>query len=270
MTLAYAQWRVMKCASEHGAKVMYEGHGGDELLCGYTRYFFYYFVSLIRQRRFRKLLVEAILSRDIIKDEAKDLIRAYAPAIGAFLVPMTAGILRKGYRLSRRDYSSDRARELFQAPPTDLAARLEIDEALDSLPVALGYVDRNSASHGIEVRMPFLERMFVEHCTSLPLDQKIRDGWTKHALRLAMKDILPEQIRARRTKVGFQLPVKRWIENELRQRLRDFFSDTNLRGTRYYSRRTAKNILSKSRLTTRDAALVWRMLNIELWCQEFL
>jgi asparagine synthase (glutamine-hydrolysing) len=132
--------------------------------------------------------------------------------------------------------------------------------------LALGYVDRNSALHGIEVRMPFLEKMFVEHCTSLPLDQKIRDGWTKHALRLAMKDILPEQIRIRRMKVGFQLPVKGWIENELRQRLKDFFSDPNVRGTPYNDRLTAVNILSKSRLTTGEARLVWRMLDTEVWC----
>jgi len=269
MSFAYAQWRLMKCASEHGARVLYEGHGGDELLCGYPRYFFYYFMSLIKQRRFHRLLVEAILSRDITKDEAKDLIRRYLPALGPFLTSSIASIIKEKDRVSRQHFASDRTRELFQVPATDLAARLEIDTALESLPVALSYVDRNSASHGIEVRMPFLEKMFVEHCTSLPLDQKIRDGWTKHAFRLAMKDILPEQIRVRRTKVGFQLPVKRWIENELRQRLSNFFSDPNLRGTRYYGRRTPMNILSKSRLTASDARLVWRMLNVELWCQEF-
>ena len=113
---------------------------------------------------------------------------------------------------------------------TDLASKLEIDMALDSIPTALVCVDKNSMWHSIEIRTPFLQEKFVAHCASLPLDQKMRDGWTKYAFRLAMKNTLPEQIRLRRNKIGFQMPHLSWIKGELRQKLRDFFSDPNLRG----------------------------------------
>lgn len=269
-SFVYAQWRLMRCASEHGVRVMFEGHGGDELLCGYAHYFFYYFMTLIKEKRYHKLLTEALLSRDLTKDETKNLIRTYLPTIGPYLSSLVTRSLKARNRASCSHFASSEKSELSRAPITDLAAKLEIDASLESLPVALRYVDKNSAWYGIEIRTPFLQKMFVDHCASLPLDQKIRDGWTKHALRLAMKDILPEQIRLRRRKIGFQIPVHRWIENELRQRLRDFFSDPNLKGTRYYSAETAKHILRKRVLSTRDANLVWRLVNVELWCREFL
>lgn len=150
----------------------------------------------------------------------------------------------------------------------DLAAELEIDMA-ESLPSALRHVDKNSMWHSIEVRLPFLQKTFLEYCASLSLDQKIRDGWTKYAFRIAMKGILPEPIRLRRDKIGFQIPLKKWFENELRQRLRDFFSDSELRATRYYDAQTVKSILDKRSLTNREAAFVWNTLGLELWYQEF-
>jgi asparagine synthase (glutamine-hydrolysing) len=269
LSFVYAQWRLMKDASERDVRVMLEGHGPDELLCGYPLYYFYYFMTLIRQRKYHRLLIEVLRSQDLTKHEAMSLISTYFPTLGPFLTSLIARIPKNRDRISRQYRTSGQKNEFPQAPITDLAAKLEIDTALESIPMALRYVDKNATWHGIEVRVPFLQKAFVEHCTSLPLDQKIRDGWTKHALRLAMKDILPEEIRLRRSKIGFQMPVNRWIANELRQRLRGFFSDPNLKGTRYYNKETARNILSKRTLTARDIGTVWRMLSVELWCREF-
>ena len=44
----------------------------------------------------------------------------------------------------------------------------------------------------IESRVPYLDVRFVEYVASLPLDQKIRNGVTKIALRNAVKGIIPE------------------------------------------------------------------------------
>lgn len=269
VSTVYAQWRLMKCASEHGVKVMLEGHGGDELLCGYTRYYFYYFMTLLKQRRLHRLLIEALLSRDLTKIETKRLIKTYLPIIAPYMASLVTRILRARKSASNRNCASPQDGRFYRALTTDLAAKLKIEVMLGSLPTALRHVERNSAWHRVEVRLPFLERRFAEHCASLPLDQKIRDGSTKHAFRLAMKDILPEQIRLRRRKIGFQIPIDQWIQTELRQRLRVFFSDSNLKGTRYYSKQTAERILSRSTLTDRETGLISRMLNLELWHREF-
>jgi asparagine synthase (glutamine-hydrolysing) len=269
LSFVYAHWRLMKCASEHDVRVILEGHGGDELLCGYTGYYFYYFMTLFGQRRLHRLLIEALLSRDLTETETKRLVKTYLPTIAPFVASLVTRILKARKSTLHRNCASDQEGGFNRVLTADLAAKLEIDVLLESLPTALRHVEMNSAWHSVEVRLPFLEKVFAEHCASLPLDQKIRNGWTKYAFRLAMKDILPEQIRLRRRKIGFQMPIDRWIENELRQRLRAFFSDSNLRGTRYYSKETAESILNRPALTDRDTRLIWSMLNLELWLREF-
>jgi len=265
----YPQWRLMKCASEHGVKVMLEGHGGDELLCGYIRYYFYYLMTLFKQGRLHRLLIEALLSHDLTKTETKRLIKTYLPTIAPHVASLVTRVLKARKPTTHRDCASDQEGGFYRALTADLATKVKIDVLLGSLPRALRHAERNSAWHGVELRLPFLEKMFAEHCASLPLDQKIRNGWTKYVFRLAMKDILPEQIRLRRRKIGFQMPIDRWIRNEFRQRLRAFFSDPNLKGTRYYGKETAESILVRSALTNRDTRLIWSMLNLELWLREF-
>lgn len=52
-------------------------------------------------------------------------------------------------------------------------------------------VDRASMYHTLEVRVPFLDKEFVEYCINLPPELKVRDGITKWILREAMRDRLP-------------------------------------------------------------------------------
>ncbi|MGL1273868.1 asparagine synthase-related protein, partial [Vibrio parahaemolyticus] len=51
----------------------------------------------------------------------------------------------------------------------------------------------------------------VEFCFSLPFDEKISDGWTKHLLRRAMTGVLPEVVRLRRKKLGFPGNYAGWL-----------------------------------------------------------
>ena len=73
------------------------------------------------------------------------------------------------------------------------------------LPTLLCSFDRASISHGIEVRMPFMDWRLVSYSFALPETSKIGGGYTKRVLRLAMRDILPEAIRLRTKKIGFVL-----------------------------------------------------------------
>ena len=54
-----------------------------------------------------------------------------------------------------------------------------------------------AAAFGLEPRYPFFDRRLIELCLALPLDQKLRNGWTRFVLREAMEGCLPESIRWR-------------------------------------------------------------------------
>lgn len=67
-----------------------------------------------------------------------------------------------------------------------------------------------------EVRDPFLDYRLVELAVSLPIDFKLRDGWTKYILRRAAEARIPPEICWRRDKKGFTTPDAQWLRHELR------------------------------------------------------
>jgi asparagine synthase (glutamine-hydrolysing) len=162
-SFVYSQWRVMKCARERGVRVVFEGHGGDELLCGYLGYYFYYFLTLVKHMKWRRLLTEALLSFDLTKDAGKTIIaRASLHTILTHLGSVINGIFLRRAALLQQS-SADERSWLSEKPTTDLAAKLENDVTALSLPPVLRSVDKNSMWHSIEVRLPFLHKAFFDY-----------------------------------------------------------------------------------------------------------
>ena len=64
----------------------------------------------------------------------------------------------------------------------------------------------------IEARVPHLSNGTIDLGLRLPPRWQVRGGWTKYALRCAMKGILPEEILWDRFKLGFAVPQGRWVE----------------------------------------------------------
>lgn len=75
---------------------------------------------------------------------------------------------------------------------------------------------------GVEVRHPFFDRRLVELCVSLPASQKLRNGVSRLVLREAMRGVLPELVRTRRSKAFFDAPFARWVNRVRRTNSRDF------------------------------------------------
>jgi asparagine synthase (glutamine-hydrolysing) len=123
--------------------------------------------------------------------------------------------------------------------------------------------------HSIQSRSPFFCRPYFEYVAQLPLDTRLRNGWAKYIFRLAMKGILPESVRLRRTKVGFEIPERKWIETELRTEIQTFFSKANPGTAKYYNSKAARGLLDVDRLTDYETKLIWRILNLEVWYREF-
>jgi asparagine synthase (glutamine-hydrolysing) len=58
----------------------------------------------------------------------------------------------------------------------------------------LEIADHAAAAFGLEPRYPFFDRRLIELCLALPLDLKLRNGWTRFVLRQAMQGCLPEPV----------------------------------------------------------------------------
>jgi asparagine synthase (glutamine-hydrolysing) len=58
----------------------------------------------------------------------------------------------------------------------------------------------------------------------LPLNLKLRDGWTKYVLRRGGQNKMPEQILTRRDKLGFATPEDDWFRQALAADFHDTFT----------------------------------------------
>ena len=65
----------------------------------------------------------------------------------------------------------------------------------------------------IESRVPFLNTELVNFVLSLPVNFRIRHGYTKAVLREALKGLIPEVIRTRTDKLGFPAPEIQWLND---------------------------------------------------------
>lgn len=90
--------------------------------------------------------------------------------------------------------------------------------------------DVMSMAHSIELRVPFLDRPFIEWLWAQPARFKTGGGQQKSALAAALRDVLPEEIR-RRPKRGFTLPFAVWMRRELKPFLDDTFAPPSIART---------------------------------------
>ena len=84
------------------------------------------------------------------------------------------------------------------------------------LPTLLRNYDRYSMASGVEIRMPFMDWRLVCFTFSLPWSSKLGGGFTKRIMCDALRGILPEAIRTRRDKIGWNAPVHEWLKGPLK------------------------------------------------------
>jgi asparagine synthase (glutamine-hydrolysing) len=76
------------------------------------------------------------------------------------------------------------------------------------VPVILDQDDKNSMMHSIENRSPFLDKELVNFGYSIPNNLFFDRGYSKSVLRSAVKDILPNRIRLKKEKIGFNASIQ--------------------------------------------------------------
>jgi asparagine synthase (glutamine-hydrolysing) len=128
--------------------------------------------------------------------------------------------------------------------------------------------DRMSMAHGLELRVPFLDRRVASVAARLASEDRIAGGTTKAALRRAAAAVLPATV-ARRPKLGFPVPIRLWLRGELFD-----FAEQVLAEGEYYRlirRDTALRLLHGYRAGRHDAwRKVWVVLCFALWHQIYV
>jgi asparagine synthase (glutamine-hydrolysing) len=261
----FAQWSVMEDARKHGIPVILGGQGGDETLCGYMKYHFFYLWHLLRR-------ADLQFPRELML-WARNGTRSYGGL--SFASRYLPGVLRRPFSLSarvctegfRRDFAWIRS---GLGAAHNIAERQVIDLTHSSLPGLLRHEDRNSMAHSVESRLPFLDYELVEFAVNCPPSLKLHGGWSKWILRSSMKNTLPEKIRLRKTKLGFDTPEAPWMRLGLQNGHRQLWESPKLRMESILNgpnlaREVQKFLRADS--TALPANSLFRAISLEVWAQ---
>jgi asparagine synthase (glutamine-hydrolysing) len=273
-TSIYAQWKVMEHANEKGVKVLLDGQGGDELLAGYPPSFYALFKQKIRQVALPSLIKEV---KGFLKHQDWR-IDQFIPRVMAALVPDVFKPLFQHLNPGGFGWIEENFKKKYYRSVTkpnrfenELNNYLYHIFKIAVLPGLLHYEDRNSMAYSIETRLPFLDYRLVEFAFGLPVELKIREGTTKVILRKAMGDVLPEEIRNRRDKMGFVTPEADWFRTTLRDPIREIFNSKS------FSERGIFNIANVHKAfqdhcngKVDNHSMIWRCVNLELWLRTFV
>src|SRR5690606_17151554 len=110
--------------------------------------------------------------------------------------------------------------------PLSLAAQLRESVEWAALPLYLRVEDRNLVAHSVELRLPFLDYRLVSLSFSLSARWKLNGPWNKHLLREAMRNRIPEIVRARPDKMGFPTPSDAWFRGPWYEPMRTLIVDS--------------------------------------------
>ena len=234
--------------------VSLSGDGGDELFGGYNRYLWTSSIwnSVKRAPRF----VRTMTAKTIRTVSPAGIDRLYG-----FMKPIIpspkrlssvgdkthklAGFLDSGsaQAVYIRALSAWEPREVMPAvdePETvlsfirdsawlpSLEEQMMLTDLVNYLPDdILGKVDMASMAVSLEARVPILDHRVVEFAWRLPLHFKIRDGISKWVLRQVLYKHVPREL-IERPKMGFGIPIDRWLRGPLRDWAEDLLSADRL------------------------------------------
>lgn len=227
-TDGFNTYAVSRAVRARGIKVALSGLGGDELFAGYP--------SFRRARRLASIqwlpgvvrrLGEAMAGSGVRREKMRAFLADRYPA-------------RAAYRGSRMLFGREQVRRLT-GEDTELVG-LSAPEDLSLLGriswyELSGYMrdtllrdsDVFSMAHGLELRVPFVDREMVRVAMSIDDELKLEARRPKPMLVEAVEDLLPREVWDR-PKQGFVLPFERWMRGALRAEIeRTFVSGESVR-----------------------------------------
>ena len=248
-----------------GVLVSLDGHGGDELFCGYESSVLHALPSTL----FAPKDARMVLNTYGAVHPPNAQFRGMSPLrIGEYLAKAE---VRDRWRGRRRDRAVRHA-----AAQCDSLNRHLLGLSFETvLPTLLRNYDHYSMMSGVEIRIPLLDHRIVDFAFALNWKSKLNKGYTKSILRDAVAQWLPEGIVTNRTKIGFAPPIIDWLRGPLRAYLLDEIASTGFRQSELIDATRLGNamrelIQGNRAITLYAAERVWKEFSIYLWEKAFL
>jgi asparagine synthase (glutamine-hydrolysing) len=281
---------VSKLARDTGTIVLQAGEGADELFCGYDDYRRW----MNRHERFWRPVSHlprafGRLGSSLLARSRNPLRRKMAEALARhardqeFFVSSAVGFYENDKRsvlapdLARRLADLDSyalVEPLYrrideQCPDATFLQRMTFIELQHRLPeLLLMRVDKMTMAHGVEARVPFLDRDVIDFALSLPDAAKLDHGITKAPLkRLAARSVGREN--AYLPKRGFVAPIQGWFRGRLGESLREVLEEDRHELDQFFDRGEVRRRVDGPLDTVNQAFQLWVVFSFIQWRRAF-
>ena len=266
-----ANYVISKLVRKNNTKVVLNGLGGDELFSGYS---YYRYHTLPRIPRLGFLFNK-------LKWLPSNKIRRRLNMVGAESPDML-------HTMIFRQQTDEVLDELFQQafrPPVDTLKFLHElycgDVNFCNTMEAFNYmdlmnyignhhvhrVDQFTMAHSVEGRFPFLDHELVEFAFTIPPKLKIFKGQRKYILRKVAQNYISKDCLSMQKK-GFGLPLKHWMQNQLKQTVTNSIKLLCQR-----NEINADKIQKMFQAYEQDKLIpqrIWHLVALEKWFEEFI
>lgn len=258
---------VSKLASST-VKVALSGDGGDELFFGYER-----FASVAKNRSLQywpNLLKYGLYGADKVLSGGSN--------INAGVLQKSHGMAHQGLhsRTETKHLHKIQGRGTFSTvyPEYDygtmkdeesLIQQMRYSEFYDMMQKTLRKTDAASMANSLEVRVPFLQKSFIE--ASLKVDYSLSYGRNrkKELLRLLLKKHYPG-IELDNKKRGFSIPLGKWIREDLKTGFEEVLMDRSLCQTFGFNREGIASILNEHNIQGKDNKwIIFTLFSLFKW-----
>ncbi len=279
---AIPTYRVCQLARKH-VTVALSGDGGDESLGGYRRYRMHLMEERLRTalplgvRRplfgmLGKLYPKAdwaprmLRAKTTFEGLARSSVASYCHSVSIMRAPMRQALFSPGFKSELAGYNAQAVfdRHAMNAGTDDPLALIQY---LDLKTYLVGdintKVDRASMAHSLEVREPLMDHELVEWLATLPSSLKIHGNEGKYIFKKSMESFLPQEV-LYRPKMGFSVPLARWLRGPLRQRVRSAVLGDRLLATGWFNAAYLRHLVDAHQSGARDySAPLWTLLMFE-------
>jgi asparagine synthase (glutamine-hydrolysing) len=284
---AIPTYRVCELARRR-VTVALSGDGGDENFAGYRRYRFALAEQSVRARipdglrqplfgLLGKVYPKADWAPRVLRAKttfealARDLVGGYFHGVTPIADRVREQLFSERLRRELQGYRAvDTMRAHAKDAPTD--DPLSLIQYLDFKTYLPGdiltKVDRASMAHALEVRVPLLDHKFVEFAVTVPPAYKLKGAEGKYILKRAMEPMLPHDV-LYRPKMGFAIPLAKWLRGPLHGQLRQAIANPVLLDTGYFNAAYLRQIADEHRDGRQDHSMtLWTVLMFDAFLRN--
>jgi asparagine synthase (glutamine-hydrolysing) len=291
-TPLYSILEVYKGMKRNGYTVSLDGHGGDEILYGYTPTVFEVLMHAYETKNTTLAKETEDVYLNMFPPETIEANSKWLMSIKMQVNKQQSPFGKTKTALKKLLFNEPSHNSLFEKnnnwvivnkhkTPEELSNSsnnyshlnraekiLAKDFCLLNIPYNLRDFDRAAMQTGIEIRMPLMDYRLVQYSFSLPFSAKLGKGVTKLVLRDAMNGIMPEEIRMRKNKMGFSAPVKSWLSSNMSDFVRDCVKSQSFNEMPFLNKSVFQNEFNEKfgRAETDSAFYVklWTFINASL------